>query len=82
MSKITVDLHDIYNKGKLIEARLNEAFAEGVEKGIHEIVIIHGKGGGQLKKMVIRFLQSPEVKKLYRRIDKDSKNFGKIHVYL
>ena len=48
---------------------------------IKEVEIIPGKGSGQLKKKVLRFLAQPEIKKLYHRIEKDSKNFGKIYVY-
>ena len=44
------------------------------------VEIIPGKGSGQLKKRVLRFLQQPHIKKLYHRIDKDSKNFGRIFV--
>jgi hypothetical protein len=43
--------------------------------------IIPGKGSGQLKKRVIRFLQQPEIKKLYHRLEKDDKNFGRIFVH-
>ncbi|MDD5077851.1 MAG: DNA mismatch repair protein MutS, partial [Candidatus Omnitrophica bacterium] len=36
---------------------------------------------GQLKKSVLRFLEQPEIKKLYHRIEKDDKNFGRIFVH-
>ena len=52
-----------------------------LEKKIKEIEIIPGKGSGQLKKKVLRFLDKPEIKKLYHRIEKDRDNFGKIFVY-
>ncbi len=42
--------------------------------------IIPGKGSGQLKKKVLRFLQLPEVKRTYHRIDKDRDNFGRLFV--
>ena len=48
---------------------------------IKEVEIIPGKGSGQLKKKVLRFLNQPDIKKLYHRINKDSKNFGRIFVY-
>ncbi|MDD4874177.1 MAG: hypothetical protein PHE15_04300 [Dehalococcoidales bacterium] len=40
-----------------------------------------GKGSGQLKKRVIRFLMEPDIKKLYHRLEKDDKNFGRIFVH-
>ena len=81
MAKLKLDLHDIYNKGKEIDLALNDIILEAVESRIETVEIIPGKGSGQLKKKVIRFLQQPEIKKLYHRIEKDSKNFGRIFVY-
>lgn len=80
MAKLKLDLHDIYNKSNAIESELNRVIQEAVDKKIELVEIIPGKGSGQLKKAVIRFLERKEIKKLYHRIDKDSKNFGRIFV--
>jgi len=40
-----------------------------------------GKGSGQLKKRVIRFLLRRDVKRLYHRLEKDDKNHGRIFVH-
>ena len=81
MGRLKLDLHDIYNKSKEIERSLQDILDEAIEKKIHEIEIIPGKGSGQLKKRVIRFFQRPEVKKQFHRMEKDSKNFGRIFIY-
>ena len=81
MSKIKLDLHDIFNKSQAIEAELNRVIKEAVRKKIALVEIIPGKGSGQLKKHVIRFLQRPEIKNLYHRLEKDDKNFGRIFVH-
>ncbi|MEZ7901592.1 MAG: Smr/MutS family protein [Flavobacteriales bacterium] len=81
MAKLKLDLHDIYNKGGLIEKELNRIIEEAIEKKIKEVEIIPGKGSGQLKKKVLRFLDQKHIKKKYHRIDKDSKNFGRLFVY-
>ncbi|MBL7131791.1 MAG: Smr/MutS family protein [Candidatus Omnitrophica bacterium] len=81
MAKIKLDLHDIFNKGRSIESELNRVIRKAVDKKISLIEIIPGKGSGQLKKHVLRFLQDKEIKKLYHRIEKDSKNFGRIFVH-
>jgi DNA-nicking Smr family endonuclease len=81
MAKYKLDLHDIYNKGTLIDQALNEAIDECVESKIGTLEIIPGKGSGQLKKKVIRFLEQKHIKNKYHRIDKDSKNFGRLFVY-
>ena len=81
MAKIKLDLHDIFNKGQSIESELKRVIREAVNKRIPLVEIISGKGSGQLKKHVLRFLQDKEIKKLYHRIEKDSKNFGRIFVH-
>lgn len=81
MAKIVLDLHDIYNKGFSIDAELNRVIAEAIEKKIALVEIIPGKGSGQLKKRVLRFLLKPEVKRLYHRLEKDDKNFGRVFIH-
>jgi len=81
MAKIKLDLHDIFNKGRTIDAELRRVVDEALAKRIALVEIIPGKGSGQLKKHVLRFLDQPEVKKLYHRIEKDDKNFGRIFIH-
>ena len=81
MGKIKLDLHDIYSNGRRIEEALERVIAEAVNKRITEVEIIPGKGSGQLKKSVLRFLERPEIKRLYHRLEKDDKNFGRIFVH-
>lgn len=81
MAKLKLDLHDIFNKGGKIELELNRIVQQAVEKRIELVEIIPGKGSGQLKKSVLRFLARPEIKSLYHRIEKDDKNFGRIFVH-
>ncbi|MEW6535549.1 MAG: Smr/MutS family protein [Candidatus Auribacterota bacterium] len=81
MAKLKLDLHEIYNKGRSIESELDRVIHEAVEKNITLVEIIPGKGSGQLKKHVIRFLERKDIKQLYHRIEKDSKNFGRLFVH-
>ncbi|MEO8087457.1 MAG: Smr/MutS family protein [Bacteroidota bacterium] len=81
MGRIKVDLHDIYNDSKAIDKALLDAFEEAIDKKIKEVEIIPGKGSGQLRKKVNRFLQLPHIKPLYHRVVNDSKNFGRLFVY-
>jgi dsDNA-specific endonuclease/ATPase MutS2 len=62
LSKLKLDLHDIYNKNKEIEVSLNEIINEAIEKKIDEVEIIPGKGSGQLKKRVLRFLDQRHIR--------------------
>jgi DNA-nicking Smr family endonuclease len=79
--KLTLDLHDIYNRGDEIDRALQEVIEEAVRKKAKLVEIIPGKGSGQLKKRVLRFLDQKEVKALYDRVEKDSDNFGRIFVH-
>ena len=81
MAKIKLDLHDIFNKGRSIEEELNRVIKEAVDEKIALVEIIPGKGSGQLKNHVLRFLQDKEIKKLYHRLEKDDKNFGRVFVH-
>jgi dsDNA-specific endonuclease/ATPase MutS2 len=81
MAKLKLDLHDIYNRGDQIDAELNRIVQEAIDKKIELVEIIPGKGSGQLKKKVLRFLNQGHIKNLYHRIEKDDKNFGRIFIH-
>ena len=79
--KLTLDLHDIYNRGDEIERALRAIIDEAIAKKAPLVEIIPGKGSGALKKRVLRFLDQKDVKALYHRVEKDSHNFGRIFVH-
>ncbi|NYT95474.1 Smr/MutS family protein [Salinispora sp. H7-4] len=79
--KLKLDLHDIYNRGTDIDRALRAIMDEAVAKKATLVEIIPGKGSGQLKKRVLRFLDQKDVKALYHRVEKDSKNFGRVFVH-
>ena len=81
MTKLKLDLHDIYNRGQDIDRELNRIMQEAVERRIELVEIIPGKGSGQLKKKVLRFLSQGHIRKLYHRLEKDDKNFGRLFVH-
>jgi DNA-nicking Smr family endonuclease len=80
--KLVVDLHDIYNRGEEIDKALERVIHDAVAKKVKLVEIIPGKGSGQLKKHVLRFLERKDIKPLYHRVEKDSKNFGRVFVHL
>ena len=79
--KLKLDLHEIYNRGEDIDRALRAVIEEAIEKRAPLVEIIPGKGSGQLKKRVLRFLEQKEIKGLYDRVEKDSHNFGKVLVH-
>jgi DNA-nicking Smr family endonuclease len=81
MAKLKLDLHDIYNRGDQIDAELNRIVQEAIERKIELVEIVPGKGSGQLKKKVLRFLNQGHIRRLYHRLEKDDKNFGRIFIH-
>ncbi len=81
MSKLKLDLHDIFNQGDEIDSELRRVINEALVERIPLLEIITGKGSGQLKKRVLRFLEQPDIKNLYFRIEKDSRNSGRVLVH-
>ncbi len=81
MAKLKLDLHDIYNRGGKIDTELNRIVQEALAKKIVLVEIIPGKGSGQLKKTVLRFLNQGHIRALYHRVEKDDKNFGRIFIH-
>ncbi len=81
MAKLKLDLHDIYNRGERIDEELDRIIQEAVDRRISLVEIIPGKGSGQLKKRVLRFLNQPHIRQLYHRVEKDDRNFGRIFVH-
>jgi dsDNA-specific endonuclease/ATPase MutS2 len=79
--KLVLDLHDVYNRGADIDRALRGIIDEAVAKKATVVEIIPGKGSGQLKKHVLRFLDRKDVRVLYHRVEKDSKNFGRVFVH-
>ena len=80
-NKLKFDLHPIFNKGKEIDKALNDTIQQALDEKIKIVEIIHGKGSGQLKKRVLKFLDQKHIKQLYDRIDKDSKNNGRTFIW-
>ncbi len=76
-----LDLHPIYNKGDIIDQELKKAVEQAEQKKLKELEIICGKGGGQLKKRVLKFLDRPDIKATYSHLKKDFCNSGRIFVY-
>jgi DNA-nicking Smr family endonuclease len=79
--KLKLDLHDIFKKGTEIDKALRGIIDEAIEKRATLVEIIPGKGSGQLKKKVLRFLDQKDVKQLYHRVEKDGDNWGRLFVH-
>jgi DNA-nicking Smr family endonuclease len=81
VSKLKLDLHDVYNRGDEIDRALREVLEEAVRIRASVVEIIPGKGSGQLKKRVLRFLDQKQVRAMYHRVEKDADNWGRLWVH-
>ena len=81
MTTLKLDLHDIYNRGEAIDAALRGIFEEAERVHAKVVEIVPGKGSGQLRKRVLRYLERKEIKALYDRVEKDQHNYGRIYVH-
>ncbi len=80
-ARLKLDLHEIYNRGSEIDRALREVMEEAARTKASVVEIITGKGSGQLKKRVLRFLEQDEVRAAYHRLEKDGDNFGRLFVH-
>lgn len=80
-AKLTLDLHPIFDKGGQIEAELERVMDEAERRKITTVEIIPGKGSGQLKKRVLRFLDRKDIKARYNRLDKDRDNHDRLFLH-
>ena len=79
--RLKLDLHDIFDKGRSIDKALNDVIDDAECKKAKTVEIIPGKGSGQLKKRVLRFLERKDIKARYHRVEKDVKNSGRVWVH-
>lgn len=81
MARLELDLHPIARDGDAIEPELERVMDDPERKRVNTVEIVHGKGSGQLKKRVLEFLERPEVKARYARVDKDARNHGRLFIH-
>lgn len=79
--RLKLDLHEIYNKSRDLDRALNDIIYEAEATRAKTVEIIPGKGSGALKKRVLRFLDRKDIKARYHRVEKDSKNHGRVFVH-
>ena len=81
MARLKLDLHPIARRGDAIEAALERIVEEAETKRVRTVEIVHGKGSGQLKKRVLKFLERPGIRRRCARVEKDARNHGRLFVH-
>jgi len=78
--KLKLDLHEIYSDKDQMQRALTDIIRDAKRKHVKIIEIVTGKGSGQLKKSVLRFIEKT-YNGQYHRIEKDDKNWGHIFIH-
>jgi DNA-nicking Smr family endonuclease len=79
--KLTVDLHPVFRNDRDIDNAVRAAIFRAKRENIKLVEIIPGRGSGKLKHRVLAMLQQPHLKKLYRRVETDAGNDGRVLVH-
>ncbi|MBB5158531.1 Smr/MutS family protein [Saccharopolyspora phatthalungensis] len=78
--KLTVDLHPVFRSDRDIDRAVRSAIFRAAQEKVKLVEIIPGKGDGKLKRRVLAMLKQPHLKKLYRSVEADPGNEGRVLV--
>lgn len=78
---MSLDLHPIFRDQRAIDRAVREAVFKAAATGVDVLEIIPGKGSGTLKRRVLALLNQRHLSRLYRRVEADATNEGKILVH-
>lgn len=79
--KLTVDLHPVFRSDRDIDRAVRTAIFRAARERIPLAEIVVGKGKGKLRNRVVRMLGAPHLKRLYRSVEVDPGNDGRVLVY-
>lgn len=79
--KITVDLHPVFRNDRDIDNAVRAAIFRAKRENVRLVEFIPGKGSGKLKHRVLAMLNQPHMKKLYRSVEPDAGNDGRVLVH-
>jgi hypothetical protein len=77
---LTVDLHPLFRSDRDIENAVRAAIFRGSREKVKVVEFIPGKGSGKLKRRILATLGQPHLKKLYRSVEADASNTGRVLV--
>jgi dsDNA-specific endonuclease/ATPase MutS2 len=77
---LTLDLHPIFRSERDVDRAVRAIIFKAVRTGAELVVIIPGKGSGKLRGRVLAMLRQAHLRKLYRAIEPDPENAGRVLV--
>ncbi|MBO0883048.1 MAG: Smr/MutS family protein, partial [Mycobacterium sp.] len=78
---MTVDLHPVFRNDRDIDTAIRSALFRAAAGKADLVEFIPGKGSGTLKRRVLARLNQPHLRKLFRRVEVDADNQGRILVH-
>jgi dsDNA-specific endonuclease/ATPase MutS2 len=78
---LTLDLHPIFRNEREVDRAVRAIIFEAVRTNAETVEIIPGKGSGKLKKRVLALLKQTHIRKLYKRVETDESNTGRVFVH-
>jgi DNA-nicking Smr family endonuclease len=64
-----------------MERQITEAIHEALEKRIKTVEISYGEASDSVKKRMLNFLNQKEMRRLYTRLEKTEKGWGRIYLH-
>ena len=64
-----------------MERQITEAIQEASEKRIKIVEIAYGEASDTVKKRLLNFLNQKEIRRLYTRLEKTEKGWGRIYLH-
>jgi RNA binding exosome subunit len=72
---------NLYPVSTGMEERVIEAIQEALEKRIKIVEISYGEASDTVKKRILNFLKQKEIRKLYSRLEKTDKGWGRVYLH-
>jgi len=64
-----------------MEERLGRVIQEAVENRAKIVEIAYGEAADSVKKRILNFLNKKDIRRLYSRMEKTDKGWGRIYLY-
>jgi len=64
-----------------LEERLTEIIQKAVDHRAKMVEIAYGQAGDNVKRDILRFLNKKDIRKLYSRLEKTGKGWGRIYLH-
>ncbi|MBP7216293.1 MAG: DNA mismatch repair protein MutS [Candidatus Omnitrophica bacterium] len=72
---------DVYPVIPDMDKRLAEIIQKAVDGRARLVEIAYGEAGENIKKRILHFLNKKEIRKLYARLEKTEKGWGRIYIH-